>query len=111
MEKEFKRIDGGITAEQIQGWKNRHGRVSEVSVKDPDTAEEHVGWFKRPDMKTMEAVSALSKKSEVQGSVVLLDNCWLGGSEALKNDAIYRMEAMTALAGLFGRCVNTLKNV
>lgn len=111
MEKEYKRIDGGVTAEQIQGWKNRHGRVSEVSVKDPDTGEEHIGYFKRPDMKTMEAVSALSKKSEVQGSVTLFTNCWLGGSEALKSDAIYQMEAMTALSGLFGKCVNTLKNV
>lgn len=111
MEKEYKRIGGGISVEQIQSWKNKYGRISEVSVKDPDTGEEHVGWFKRPDMKTMEAVSALSKKNEVQGSVVLFNNCWLGGSEALRNDAIYQIEAMTALSKIFGRCVNALKNV
>ena len=103
--------NGGVTPEQIEGWKQLHGRVYEVEVEDPDTGETFKCYFKRPDMKTMEAANALSKQSEVKGSTVLFENCWLGGADAIKNDAIYKMEAMGALAGIFGKCVHRLKNL
>ena len=104
-------INGGVSAEMIQGWKNQYGRVSEVVVPDIDTQEDHVGYFRRPDMKTMHAVSALSKTNEVQASEVIFDNCWLGGSEALKTDALYKMAAMQALGVMFSRYLGTLKNL
>ena len=44
-------------------------------------------------------------------SEVIFDNCWLGGSEALKTDALYKMAAMQALGSLFGRYLGTLKNL
>lgn len=104
-------INGGVSAEMIQGWKNQYGRVSEVVVPDNETNEDHVGYFRRPDMKTMHAVSAVSKTNEVKASEVIFDNCWLGGSEALKTDALYKMAAMQALGALFGRYLGTLKNL
>ena len=110
-ENNFKEINGGVTAEQISAWKNQHGRISEVRVSDPETSETHIGYFRRPDMKTMEAVSATSKTNELRGSQILFDNCWLGGSGLLQSDAIMKMEAMAALGDIFGKATHELKNL
>ena len=104
-------INGGIAAEQIQAWKNQYGRIAEVRVEDKEVGEVHIGYFRRPDMKTMQAVNSVSKTNEVKASEVMFDNCWLGGSPQLKTDAIYKMDAMAALGSMFGKCVRTLKNL
>ena len=104
-------INGDVTAEQIQAWKNQYGRVAEVRVKDEEFGEEHIGYFRRPDMTTMQAVNSVSKSNEVKASEVMFENCWLGGSPQLKTDAIYKMDAMAALGSMFGKCVRTLKNL
>lgn len=104
-------INGGITDEQIAAWKNKHGRINEVEVVDNDTNERHVGYFHRPDMRTMQAFSATAKTNDVKAAEVLFDNCWLGGSPMMKTDAIYKMEAMNAMQGVFGRCTRALKNL
>ena len=62
-EKQITEINGGVTAEQIQAWKNQYGRVAEVRVKDEEFGEEHIGYFRRPDMTTMQAVNSVSKSS------------------------------------------------
>ena len=100
--KQITEINGGVTAEQIQAWKNQYGRVA---------GEEHIGYFRRPDMTTMQAVNSVSKTNEVKASEVMFDNCWLGGSPQLKTDAIYKMDAMAALGSMFGKCVRSLKNL
>ncbi len=104
-------INGGVTAENIAAWKGIHGRISEVAVDDPDVAERHLGWVRRPDMKMMQAFSAAAKANEIKASELLFDNCWLGGSPALKTDAVYKMEAMNAMQGIFSKCVRSLKNL
>ena len=104
-------INGGVTPEQIQAWKNQYGKVAEVRVEDTDTGECHIGYFHRPNMTTMQAVNAVSKNNEVKASEVMFDNCWLGGSPMLKSDAIYKMDAMAALGSMFGKNVSHLKNL
>lgn len=109
--KELKEYNGGVTAEQIRIWKNTHGRISEVRVTDPDVAECHIGYFRRPDMKIMQAVAAMSKNNEMKGAEVMFDNCWLGGSPVMKEDAIIKMQGMSAMGALFGSCTHEIKNL
>lgn len=109
--KEITTINGGVTDEQVAAWKNKHGRISEVEVVDTDTNERHIAYFHRPNMATMQAFSAAAKNNEVKAAEILFDNCWLGGSPAIKADAIYKMEAMNAMQGVFGRCTRALKNL
>lgn len=106
---QVREINGGVSAEQIAVWKSQHGRIVEVCITDEESAECHVGYFHRPDMKTMQAVNATSKTNEVKASEVMFDNCWLGGSPMLQSDAILKMEAMATLGSMFGKCVRTLK--
>lgn len=108
---QIREINGDVSAEQIAMWKNLHGRIVEVRITDEEVAECHVGYFHRPDMKTMQAVNATSKTNEVKASEVMFDNCWLGGSPMLQTDAILKMEAMATLGTMFGKCVRTLKNL
>lgn len=107
----YKVIDGDITAEQIAGWKAKHGRVIEIEVADTDFEETHRGWFRRPDMRTMQAFSATAKSNEVKAAELIFDNCWLGGSSLMKSDAIYKMQATAKLQDIFGKCVSSLKNL
>ena len=109
--KQIKEINGDVTEEQIAVWKGRYGRISEVSITDEEVGECHIGYFRRPDMKTMQAVNSVSKTDEVKASEVMFDNCWLGGSPSLKEDAILKMETMATLGDMFGRCVRRLKNL
>lgn len=108
---QIKEINGDVSPEQIAMWKNQHGRIVEVCITDEEAAECHVGYFHRPDMKTMQAVNATSKTNEVKASEVMFDNCWLGSSPMLQTDAILKMEAMATLGTMFGKCVRTLKNL
>ena len=103
--------NGGVTEDNINHWKNQHGRVSEVTVEDEDAGLRLVGYFRRPDMKTMQAFSAAAKNNEIKAAELLFDNCWLGGAPLMKTDAVYKMEGMNAMQGIFGRCTRVLKNL
>lgn len=104
-------IDGNVTADEIAAWKARYGRVVEIEVIDPDFSERHVGYFRRPDMKTMQAFSQTAKSNEVKAAEIFFDNCWLGGSSMMKTDAVYKLQANGELQAIFGKCVSKLKNL
>lgn len=110
-EQEFAVIDGGVTVDQINAWKNQHGRIMEVVVDDPEFGERHKGYFRRPDMKAMQAFSTIAKNNEIKAAEMFFDNCWLGGSSLMKTDAVYKMQANGELQSIFGKCVSKLKNL
>lgn len=98
-EKVKTRIGEADTA-TIERWKHTHRRVIEVEVREDDST--HVCYFRRPDMDTLAAVNKVSKTDEVKGVCVLFDNCWLGGSEEVRDDALLKMNAVTAFNSLLG---------
>lgn len=102
-------FDGGVTEEQIFGWKRQHGKVVRIEVEDD--GEVHVGYFRRPKLSTMSAVTKLTKTDEMKGSEVMFDNCWLGGSSALRNDAVLFLEVTKQLGTMLLGCRSSLKNL
>ena len=62
-------FDGGITEEQIKAWKSKYGRVIRIDVVD--AGDLHVGYFHRPRLETMSAVSKIVKTDEVKSSEVM----------------------------------------
>ena len=101
--------NGEVTDAQIQFWKQKHGKIMEVCVEDEDTI--YVGYFHRPNMETMSAANKLAKNDEIKGSMVVFDNCWLGGDSIMKDDAIIKMSALGQLGQIFNRCTASLKNL
>lgn len=102
-------IDGGVTEEQIAQWKAQHRKVTRIDVVDGD--ETHIGYFKRPSMETMTAVSKVSKTDEMRSAQVLFDGCWLGGSPVIRTDAVLFTAAMTQLNKAFTSAMSSLKNL
>lgn len=100
--------NGGVLQEQVEQWKRQHRRVSVIEVVDGD--ERHVGYFRRPTLEVMSAVSKLGKTDEVKSAEAMFDNCFLGGSPHLRADAILFMEAAKRLGEMFSGCMSSLKN-
>lgn len=101
--------NGGVTPEQIAMWKAKHRRLYAIEVVDGEEA--HEGYFRRPDMETMAAVNKLSKTDEVKAANALFDNCWLGGSTLLREDAVLKMAAIGQLNALMSVAAASLKNL
>lgn len=102
-------FDGGISPEQIMQWKGKHGKVVRIDVVDD--GDLHVGYFHRPRLETMSAVTKIAKTDELKSSEVMFDNCWLGGSPAMRNDAILFLEATKQLGVMLSSCRSSLKNL
>lgn len=102
-------FDGGVADEQIQQWKNRYGKVVRIEVQDD--GDTHVGYFHRPKLEDMSAIMKLAKTDELKSSEVMFNNCWLGGSEAMRHDAILFIETTKQLATMLGSCRSSLKNL
>lgn len=101
--------NGGVTEEQIQLWKNRCRKVYAIEIEED--GQTHTGYFRRPDMETLSAVSKLGKSDEVKAANALFDNCWLGGSALLREDAVLRMAVIGQLNGLMEVARASLKNL
>lgn len=101
--------NGGITDEQLQLWRGKHRKIYAIEVEEDD--EIHTGYFRRPDMETLSAVSKLGKTDEVKAAAVLFENCWLGGSALLREDAVLKMAAIGQLNGLMEVARASLKNL
>ena len=108
-EKELTVIDGGVTEADIIKWKNQHGKVMLIEIEEDDTV--HHAYFKRPTLNTMAAVTKVGKTNEVESAKIMLNDCWLGGSEAVKSDVVLFMEAAKQLSKIFDSCTSRLKNL
>lgn len=96
---EEKKLIGEVTAEQIEKWKAKHGKVHGIIV------DGHIAYVRKVDRGTVSyALSHMSFKMSSaqsdddtktiemnvgklfkQGEVVL-NNCWLGGSGEIKSE-------------------------
>jgi len=102
---EKKELKGVATPEQIAGWKNLHGDVFTVEVGD------RIGYLKRPDRATMAAATSIGEKEPMRFSEILLENCWLGGDEAIKREDRYFLAVLPQLDILVDFGVATLKKL
>lgn len=71
---------GQAAPEQVEAWKKEHKAVFAVTV------DGHIAYLKKPDRKTLSFASAGGAKDPIKFNEVMLNNCWLGGSESIKTD-------------------------
>jgi len=103
-EKAVKRI-GEATPEQIEAWKRQFGIVKEVEV------DGHVCYLRMPDRKILGMASALGGNDPIKFNELLLNNCWLGGSEVIKSDDQLFLSIGPALAELLTFKQAKIKNL
>jgi hypothetical protein len=77
-------LKGQATADQIAEWKKQHGQVSGIIV------DGHICYLKPVSRKTLSYASSTASKDPLKFNEIILDNCWLGGSEEIKtNDTLF----------------------
>jgi hypothetical protein len=99
---------GKISEETIKMWEGKYRKVKKIEINDD--GEIFTGWFRRPDMETISIVSKLSKTDEIRAANALFDNCWLGGDELIKEDAMLKLAATAELNKIMEGIKAELKN-
>ncbi|MBD5231926.1 MAG: hypothetical protein HDS66_07240 [Bacteroidales bacterium] len=102
-------FNGGVSEAQVEAWKQQHRKSFAVEVQDGD--EVHIGYFKRPTFETIKAVTKVAKTDEVEAGKVMFNNCWLGGSEELRTDALLFMAVQTQLGQVLNGFRGLIKNL
>lgn len=102
-------FNGGLTDAQVEAWKQTHRKSFAIEIVDGD--EVHVGYFKRPTLATLKAVTKVVKTDEVEAGKVMFDNCWLGGSEELRTDALLFMAVQKKLGEVLNGFQGVIKNL
>lgn len=74
------KLNGEVTEEQIKQWKAKHGKVFAIKV------DGHICYVKKPERNALSYASTVGIKDPIKFNEILLNNCWLGGSDAIKND-------------------------
>lgn len=107
--KEIKQAIGTISADEIQRLKAQNGRVYEITATDD--GETHVAYFRRPDMQTLAAMTKIAKTDEIKASQILMEGCFLAGSELMKKDTALFVATVAQLSKVVASVRATLKNV
>jgi len=80
MAKEKKALIGQATPEQIAAWKEEYEEVFGVRV------EGHICYLKKPSRRIISYASVAGKTDPLKFNEVIMRDCWLGGSEAIRKE-------------------------
>lgn len=109
---ESKKLDGGITELQLSHWKNQYGGVTAIIVPIDDLGKEKVtGYFRKPDLKVIQAAAPFTDSDPVKSGLIQFDNCFLGGDDAFKTNDEVKLSAIQALNKMFKVRVAEIKNL
>ena len=75
-----KTLVGQAAPEQIEAWKKRHGEIYAVKC------DGHVAYLKKPSRKAISYASVAGKTDPIKFNEAILNDCFIGGSEAVKTD-------------------------
>ncbi len=102
-------FNGDLTEAQVEMFKQSHRKSFAIEIQDGD--EVHIGYFKRPTLETLKAVTKVAKNDEVEAGKVMFDNCWLGGSADLRTDALLFMAVQKKLGEVLNGFKGLIKNL
>lgn len=102
-------FNGNLTEAQVEAFRNKHRKSFAIEIADGD--EVHIGYFKRPTLETLKAVTKVARTDEVEAGKVMFDNCWLGGSEELRTDALLFMAVQKKLGEVLNGFNGIIKNL
>ncbi|MFI3322089.1 MAG: hypothetical protein R3Y50_06145 [Rikenellaceae bacterium] len=94
-----------ITQGQIESWKAKHKDVWLIEVGGKKA------YLKKPNRQALSAALVISKNDTLKYNEVLLNNCWLGGDEEIKEDDSLFLGVATVLGDLVEIKEATLKKL
>lgn len=72
-----------VTESQIEKWKLKHGDVFVVK------SDGKKGYLRKPDRKTMAFAMSKAATNPMESNEIIINNCWLGGDDDLKDKNEY----------------------
>lgn len=76
-------MKGKASVEQIENWKKQHGEVFEIK------ADDKVGYIRAPKRAEVGLAFSYMATNPLKSTETILQSCWLGGCEDLRNDDKY----------------------
>jgi hypothetical protein len=105
-------IAGGITEGQLNHWKNQYGEIKVFVIPLDDSGKKKVtGYFRKPDLKVIQAAAPFTDSDPVKAGLIQFENCFLGGDDDFKTNDEVKLSAIQALNKLFKVRVAEIKNV
>ena len=99
----------GLTNEDIEKLKKKHGVLSVVTIKDGE--EIHSAIFKEPTMDIMSAANLVGKTDEMKSAMVLYDNCMIACDESIKQRDLLKLQVVGAIGEKMSALTKTVKNL
>ena len=99
-----------MTELQISEWKKKYTDIYEIIIVN-DEGVEFKTYFRKPDLKILSASAKFAESDPIKSGLVLFDNCWLGGDEAVKNSDELKMSCLQELGKLFKIYQATVKKL
>ncbi|HSW64981.1 MAG TPA: hypothetical protein VLH56_16965 [Dissulfurispiraceae bacterium] len=105
-------LPGGITQAQLNQWKSRWGDVYLVEVPLDDEGEQKAAaYFKKPGIDAISASARFMESDPVKGANIILESCWLGGDQVIKDSDEARLSCMQSLGKLVTIRASTIKKL
>lgn len=102
---------GLATPSQIKAWKEANGEIRELSFIVEEDESIHYGYVKKPSFINMDMAISLGEGDRLKEGKILLENCWVGGSEFIKTDDETRWTAYLKMHSLFQLRVSEIKKL
>jgi hypothetical protein len=99
------KLSSQATPEQIANWKKKHGDIYAFET------EGKVCYLRTPERKFLSAAAVVGKTDPLKYNEVLLNNCWLGGDEAIKTNDKYFLGISGKLSELIEIAEGELKKL
>jgi len=99
-----------MTELQISEWKKKYTDIYEIIIVN-DEGVEFKTYFRKPDLKILSASAKFAESDPIKSGLVLFDNCWLGGDEAVKSSDELKMSCLQELGKLFKIYQATVKKL
>lgn len=77
---ENKSLIGQVEQAQIEAWKQKFGEIYAVKC------DGHVAYLKKPSRRSISYASVAGKTDPIKFNEMLLNDCFIGGSEKVKTD-------------------------
>ncbi|MEI6683429.1 MAG: hypothetical protein WCO44_12405 [Bacteroidota bacterium] len=85
---------GVVSQDQIDAWKSKYSKVFAVKV------DGHICYLKEPDRKILGYASVAGKTDPLKFNEVIMNSCFIGGSELIKTDLGMFLGASSVIANI-----------
>ena len=91
---QFPGLEGKASPEQIEQWKKKHGQVFGILAGD------HICYIRKPTRQEISYAQTVGQTNPMKSNEILLNACFLGGSEKFKTEDSFFFGASVKLSEL-----------